>query len=1095
MRGGEGELRGDKMIEKIIEICARNRFMVFTVVLLVMLGGVYSIKHIPLDAVPDISDVQVIVYTPWEGRSPDLVEDQVTYPIVSALISAPKVRTVRGFSDFGFSYVYAIFEDGTDIYWARSRVLEYLQQITGKLPEGVNPTLGPDATGVGWVYTYALVDESGKHDLAYLRTLQDWYLRYSLASVEGVAEVASVGGFVKQYQINIDPIRMSAYGISIREVMERVRMSNADVEGRLLEFGGREYMVRGRGYIKSIEDIQKIVVGVRRGTPILLRDIAQVNLGPEIRRGIVEMDGRGEVVGGIVVMRFGENALNVIDRVKEKIKEISPGLPEGVKIITTYDRSELIRLSIENLKKTLLTEIIVVSLVIIVFLLHFRSAFVPIFALPIAVIAAFIPMYLLKLTSNIMSLGGIALSIGVLVDASIVMVENGYRHLSEGSEEDRKNSWSTIVRACQQVGRGIFFSLIIIIISFVPVFMLEAQEGRLFRPLAFTKTFAMAASSILAITLVPVLMTLFLKGKRLKPEAENPVSRFFRWFYEPVIHFVLRFKKTALFINFLIIPLSVLLMLRIGSEFMPPLYEGTIFYMPVTSPGISVTEAGRLLAIQDKILKSFPEVQTVFGKAGRAETSTDPAPFSMMETTVHLKPKEEWRKVRKDYSSLPEGLRPLAEKILGTHRTMTYEELVEEMDRKMQFPGLQNAWTMPIRARIDMLTTGIRTPVGIKISGPDLKTIEETGIHIEVILKDVPGTRSVYAERVAGGYFTDIKINREAIARYGLTVGEVQEVIQSALGGMNITRTIEGRERYPVNIRYPRELRDDIERIKRILVPVRGGSGMPTMAGSSSTVFHVPLGQLAEISHTIGPAMIRDEDAMLTGYVYVDVAGRDIGSYVEEAKRVIQEKLKLPTGYSLSWSGQYEFQLRAKERLKILMPIVFFIIFILLYMTFHSISESIILMVAVLYAMTGGVILQYLLGYNFSVAVWVGYIALYGIAVETGVVMIIYLHEALNKRLMGGEVTRQDIHEATVEGSVLRLRPKLMTVGTTLIGLVPIMWSSGVGADVMKPIAAPIIGGLLTSTIHVLIITPVIFAMVKERALKKGKLKATEMKI
>ncbi len=1084
------------MIERIIEISANNRFLVFAVVLLVILGGVYSIKHIPLDAVPDISDVQVIIYTTWEGRSPDLIEDQVTYPIVSALISAPKVRTVRGISDFGFSYVYVIFEDGTDIYWARSRVLEYLQQITGRLPEGANPTLGPDASGVGWVYTYALVDESGKHDLASLRTLQDWYLRYSLAGVEGVAEVASVGGFVKQYQINIDPNLISAYGISLREVMERVRMSNTDVEGRLLEFGGREYMVRGRGYIKSVLDIEKIVVGVRRGTPIFLRDIAQVSLGPEIRRGIVELDGKGEVVGGIVVMRFGENALTVIDRVKEKIKEISPGIPEGVKLVTTYDRSELIRLSILNLQKTLLTEILVVSLVIIVFLLHFRSAFVPILALPIAIIASFIPMYYLKLTSNIMSLGGIALSIGVIVDASIVMVENGYRHLSEGTEEDRKNSRSTVVRACQQVGRGIFFSLIIIIISFVPVFMLEAQEGRLFRPLAFTKTFVMAASSILAITLVPVLMTFFLKSRRLKPEVENPVSRFFRWLYEPVIHFVLRFKKTALLVNLLIIPLSVFLFFRIGSEFMPPLYEGTIFYMPVTSPGISVTEAGKLLAVQDRILKSFPEVHTVFGKAGRAETSTDPAPFSMMETTIHLKPREEWRKVKKDYSDLPEWLRPVAGKILGTHRTITYEELVGEMDRRMQFPGLQNAWTMPIRARIDMLTTGIRTPVGIKISGPDLKTIEETGIHIEVILKEVAGTRSVYAERAAGGYFTDIKIDREAIARYGLTVGEVQEVIQSALGGMNITRTIEGRERYPVNIRYPRELRDDLEKIKRILVPAKAGgsSGMGAPAGSSS-VFHVPLGQLAEISHTTGPAMIRDEDAMLTGYVYVDVSGRDIGGYVEEAKRVVREKLKLPTGYSLSWSGQYEFQVRAKERLKILMPIVFFIIFVLLYMTFRSISESIILMVAVLYAMTGGVVLQYLLGYNFSVAVWVGYIALYGIAVETGVVMIIYLHEALNKRLLKGEVTRQDLHEAAVEGSVLRLRPKLMTVGTTLIALVPIMWSSGVGADVMKPIAAPIIGGMITSTIHVLIITPVIFALVKERALKKGQLKAAALKI
>jgi len=1085
------------MIEKIIEICAKNRFLVFTVVLLLMLGGVYSMKNIPLDAIPDISDVQVIVYTPWEGRSPDLVEDQVTYPIVSALISAPKVKTVRGFSDFGFSYVYAIFEDGTDIYWARSRVLEYMQQITGRLPEGVNPVLGPDATGVGWVYTYALVDESGTHDLATLRTLQDWYLRYALASVEGVSEVASVGGFVKQYQINIDPNRMSVYGISIREVMERVKMSNNDVEGRLLEFGGREYMVRSRGYIKSVEDIQKIVVGNSRGTPLLLRDIAQVTLGPEIRRGIVELDGKGEVVGGIVVMRFGENALNVIERVKAKIEEITPGLPKGVKIIPTYDRSELIRLSIKNLQNTLLTEIIVVSLVIIIFLLHFRSAFVPIIALPIAVAVSFIPMYLLKITSNIMSLGGIALSIGVVVDASIVMVENGYRHLSEGTDEDRKNHFTTVVRACQQVGRGIFFALMIIIISFVPVFMLEAQEGRLFRPLAFTKTFAMAASSILAVTLVPVLMTIFLKGKRLKPEAENPVSRFFRRFYDPVIRWVLKYKKISLFINFLLIPLSIFLLFRIGSEFMPPLYEGTIFYMPITSPGISVTEAGRLLAIQDRILRSFPEVHTVFGKAGRAETSTDPAPFSMMETTVHLKPKDQWRKVEKDYSSLPEWLRPLAKKIFGAFRMRTYEELVEEMDKKIQFPGLQNAWTMPIRARIDMLSTGIRTPVGIKISGPDLKTIEELGIHIEMILKEVGGTRSAYAERVAGGYFADIKINRDAIARYGLTVGEVQEVIQTALGGMNITRTIEGRERYPVNIRYLRELRDDIGKVKRILVPIRVGasSGMQQTGSSGPSVAHIPLAQLADIIITTGPAMIRDEDAMLTGYVFIDVAGRDIGGYVEEAKKVVRGKLKLPPGYSLSWSGQYEFQLRAKERLKILLPIVFFVIFILLYMTFHSVSESIILMIAVVYAMTGGVILQYLLGYNFSVAVWVGYIALYGLAVETGVVMIIYLHEALNKRLTKGEVTQKDIHEATLEGSVLRLRPKLMTVGTTLIGLVPIMWSSGVGADVMKPIAAPIIGGLLTSTIHVLIITPVIFALVKERQLKKGKLKAAEIKI
>lgn len=1085
------------MIERIIEICARNRFLVFVTVLLLTLGGIYAIRFIPLDAIPDISDVQVIVYTYWEGRSPDLIEDQVTYPIVSALISAPKVRTVRGFSDFGFSYVYVIFEDGTDIYWARSRVLEYMQQITGRLPEGVNPALGPDATGVGWVYTYALVDESGKYDLAYLRTLQDWYLRYTLASVEGVSEVASVGGFVKQYQVNIDPNRMFAYGISIREVMERIKMSNNDVEGRLLEWGGREYMVRGLGYIKSVQDIERIAVGNSRGTPVLLRDIAQVTLGPEIRRGIVELNGQGEVVGGIVVMRFSENALNVIERIKAKIEEIRSGLPAGIKIVPTYDRSELIRLSIENLQRTLLTEIIVVSLVIIVFLLHFRSAFVPIFALPLAVVLSFIPMYFLRITSNIMSLGGIALSIGVLVDASIVMVENGYRHLSEGTENDRRECARTIVRACQQVGRGIFFALVIIIISFIPIFMLEAQEGRLFRPLAFTKTFAMAASSILAITLVPVLMTIFLRGKKLRPESENPVSRFFRSVYEPIIRWALRYKKTSLLINMLLIPLGIVLLVRIGSEFMPPLYEGTIFYMPVTSPGISVTEAAKLLAVQDRILKSFPEVQTVFGKAGRADTSTDPAPFSMMETTVHLKPRRQWRQVRRDYASWPEWLRPFFVKIFGSSRPLSYEELVEEMDRKMQFPGLQNAWTMPIRARIDMLSTGIRTPVGLKISGPDLNRIEELGIQAEAILKDVPGTRSAYAERVGGGYFVDIKVRRDAIARYGLVVAEIQEVIQSAIGGMNVTRTIEGRERYPVNVRYPRELRDDVEKLKRILIPVRSGgtTRMAGMAVSRPSILHLPLAELADIRLTTGPAMIRDEDAVLTGYVFVDVTGRDIGGYVKEAKKAIEDRLKLPPGYFLSWSGQYEFQLRARQRLMVLLPIVFFVIFILLYMTFHSISESIILMIAVLYAMTGGIFLQYILGYNFSVAVWVGYIALYGIAVETGVVMIIYLHEALNKRLAKGEVTLLDIHEATLEGSVLRLRPKLMTVGTTLIGLLPIMWSAGVGADVMKPIAAPIIGGLITSTIHVLIITPVIFALVKERAFKKGKRRAAELKI
>jgi Cu(I)/Ag(I) efflux system membrane protein CusA/SilA len=1078
------------MIEKIIESCARNRFLVFIIVALLMLGGIFALKRVPLDAIPDISDVQVIVYTPWEGRSPDLVEDQVTYPIVTSLISAPKVKTVRGFSDFGFSYVYAIFEEGTDIYWARSRVLEYMQQIGGKLPEGVTPVLGPDATGVGWVYEYALVDESGKYDLAQLRSLQDWYLRYALAGVDGVAEVASIGGFVKQYQVNVDPNRLFAYRISLKDVMESIKMNNNDVEGRILEFSGREYMVRGRGYIQSLDDFRKMAVGVNeKGTPILLSDIATITLGPDIRRGIVELNGKGEVVGGIVVMRYGENALKVIDSVKKKIREIMPGLPPGVKIVPTYDRSELIQHSIQNLQRTLIEEMIVVSLVIIIFLLHFRSALVPIFALPIAVVASFIPMYYLKISSNIMSLGGIALAIGVLVDASIVMVENAYRHLSEGTEQEKEDSTGTVIRSAKQVGRAIFFTLIIIIVSFIPVFLLEAQEGRMFRPLAFTKTFAMLASSILAITLVPVLMTLFIKGKSLKPESENPVSRFFIRLYTPFITFALKYRWTALIINFAVVPLVIPLLikvpflerLKIGSEFMPTLYEEAIFYMPVTNPGLSVTEAGKLLQVQDKILRSFPEVKNVFGKAGRAETSTDPAPFSMMETVVELKPKKEWRtvKIQRDY--LPRWLQTPVQAVFGSVRHITFDELVSEMDRKMQFPGMQNAWTMPIRSRIDMLTTGIRTPVGIKIFGGNLDTIQEIGQHIEMILKDLPGTRSVYAERVSGGYFTDIRIKREEVARYGLMVQEVEDVIQTAIGGMNISRTIEGRERYPINVRYLREFRDDVDALRRILVPTPGGA-------------QVPLGQLADIYLTTGPAMIRDEDAMLTGYVFVDVSGRDIGGYVDAAKEAISKNLNLPTGYSLSWSGQYEFQLRAKERLKILLPIVFFVIFVLLYLTFHSAAEASIVMLSVIYAMTGGLILQYILGYNFSVAVWVGYIALYGVAVQTGVVMVIYLHEALDKRLHQGPVTHQDIQEATLEGSVLRLRPKLMTVSVVMAGLLPIMWSSGIGSDVMKPIAAPIIGGMITSTIHVLIITPVIFALMKDRALKRGKLKVSEMK-
>jgi len=1047
------------MIGRLIDWCARNRFLVFTGTAVLTVWGIWAAAATPLDAVPDISDVQVIVSTEWMGRSPDLIEDQVTYPIVTALLSAPKVRTVRGFTDFGVSYVYVIFEDGTDIYWARSRVVEYLQGIRGKLPDGTNPTIGPDATGVGWVFQYAVVDDTGQHTLPELRSVQDWFLRYGLASVDGVAEVASIGGFVKQYQVNLDPVRLANYDMSVKDVVDAIRASNNDVEGRLLEFSGREYMVRGRGYLKSIADIQKVSLGVdRRGTPVRIADVADVRLGPDLRRGVAELDGRGEVVGGIVVMRFGENALRVIDRVKARLRELEPSLPPGVRIVPTYDRSTLIQQSIGTLRRTLIEEAIVVSIVIFIFLFHIQSALVPILALPVAVAASFIPMYYLNVTSNIMSLGGLALAIGVLVDAAIVMVENAYRHLTDSERpvtyEDQPRA---IVAAARQVARPIFFSLAIIIVSFVPVFLLEAQEGRMFRPLAFTKTSAMVFASLLSITLVPVLMTLFIRGRRLRQERVNPVSRLFGRIYEPILRFALRWKWAALVINFAVIPLTIPLALALGSEFMPPLYEGSLLYMPTAPPGLSVTEATRLLQVQDKQLRQVPEVERVFGTVGRGTTATDNSPMGMVNTTVLLKPRDQWRP----------GL--------------TFEALQAEMDDRLQFPGVPNVWTQPIRNRLDMLSTGIKTPVGIKVLGPDLSVIQEIGREIEGTLRQVSGTRSVYAERVAQGYFTDIEIDRDAIARYGLRIEDVQEVISSALGGENITQTVEGRERYPVNVRYAPDFRQDIASVERALVKAPNGA-------------HVTLGQLAHITLTPGPAMIRDEDAQLAGYVYVDTATSDIGGYVAQARAAVERSVKLPAGYSLQWTGQYEFQVRARERLRILIPIVFFVIFILLYITFHSAPEATIVMLSVVYAMTGGVILQWLLGYNFSVAVWVGYIALYGVAVQTGVVMVVYLHEALNTRLeAGGTLTASDVLQATIDGSVLRLRPKLMTVSVVMASLVPILWSTGVGSDVMKPIAAPIIGGMITSTIHVLIITPVIFYIMKMRALRKGSLRPSAM--
>ena len=1049
------------MIGRVIDWCAGNRFLVFTGTLVVTVWGIWAMTATPVDAVPDISDVQVIVSTEWMGRSPDLIEDQITYPIVSALISTPNVKSVRGFTDFGISYVYVIFQDGTDMYWARSRVVEYLQGIRGQLPDGVSPVIGPDATGVGWVFEYALVDETGRQSLAQLRTFQDWYLRYWLASVPGVAEVASIGGFVQQYQVNLDPTRLAAYDVGVKDVVQAIKASNNDVEGRLLEFAGREYMVRGRGYLKSVADIEQISLGADpRGTPLKVGDVAQVRLGPDIRRGVAELDGTGEVVGGIIVMRFGENALGVIDRVKAKLIEVQGAMPPGVTIVPTYDRSWLINESINNLRRTLIEEAVVVSLVIIIFLFHFRSALIPILALPIAVAASFIPMYHLGVTSNIMSLGGIALAIGVLVDAAIVMVDNAYRHLSEPGDEGRVapgDQPRVVIGAAKQVGRAIFFSLAIIIVSFAPVFLLEAQEGRMFRPLAFTKTFAMTAATVLSITLVPVLMVIFVRGKHLKPESKNPVSRFFTALYEPVLRAALRWKWAALIINFAVVPLTIPLVFTIGSEFMPPLYEGSMLYMPTSPPGLSITESTRLLQVQDRLLRQFPEVERVFGTVGRGTSSTDNSPMGMVNTTVTLKPREQWRP----------GL--------------TLEQLQSEMDAALQFPGFPNVWTQPIRNRLDMLLTGIKTPVGIKIFGPDLDVIQRIGQEIEQTLQRVEDTRSVYAERVTQGFFTDIQIDRAAIARHGLTIEDVQDVIQSALGGENITRTIEGRERYPVNVRYERDFRESIPDLERVLVKSPMGA-------------QIPLGQLAQITLTTGPAMIRDENAQLAGYVYIDTGTRDIGGYVERARQAIATSVKLPPGYTLLWTGQYEFQVRARERLQILIPIVFFLIFMLLYMTFHSVSEATIVMLSVVYAMTGGIILQWLLGYNFSVAVWVGYIALYGVAVQTGVVMVVYLHEALDTRLQrAGEITPQDIWDATMSGSVLRLRPKLMTVTVVMASLVPIMWSSGVGSDVMKPIAAPIIGGMITSTIHVLVITPVIFYIMKLRALRKGRLKVSGM--
>ena len=1040
------------MIARIIAWCARNPFLVFMASILLVVAGAWSMRRIPLDALPDISDVQVIIHTPWPGEPPNVIEDQVTYPIVSTLLSAPKVKNVRAQTMFGDSYVFVVFEDGTDLYWARSRVTEYLQQIAGKLPQDAHPAIGPDATGAGWVFEYALVDPSHTHSLADLRALQDWYLRYQLETVPGVAEVASIGGFVRQYQVNLDPAKLFSYGISASMVTDRVRQSTNEVGGDVLEMNGAEYMVRGLGHFKSLADLENVPVATKNGTPVLVKDLGTVSFGPDVRRGAVDWQGQGETVGGIIVMRDGMNALDVINAVKSRFKEIAPSLPPGVQIVNAYDRSWLIDESIHTLKRDLLIEALIVSVVSIAFLFHFRSALVPILTLPIAVLAAFIPMYFLRVSSNIMSLGGLALAIGVLIDAAIVMVENGYRHLAERSDEpDGLERQRLLIGAAQQVGPALFYSLIIIVVSFLPVFLLEAQEGRMFRPLAWTKTSALVFSSLLSITLVPALMPLCLRGK-LRPESQNPAARFTQAIYLPVLRWSLRHWKTVLALNLAFLAATVPLYFKLGSQFMPALYEGSALYMPNALPGISITQAAALMQEQDRIIRSFPEVATVFGAVGRSDSATDNAPLDMYDTTIMLKPRQQWRP------------------------GVTYEKLIQEMDEKLQFPGLTNSWTMPVQNRLDMELTGIKTPIGIKIQGPDLARIEEIGANMQNALSAMPETSSAFAERVSQGFYLNVDVDRSTAARYGLTVADVQRVIASEIGGADVTENIEGRERFPVAVRYERAFRDTPGELTQALIATPTGE-------------QIPMSQVARVSYSRGPAMIRDEDGALTGYVYLNLKTKNYGGYVNRAERLIHDKVVLPPGYTWRWAGEYEFEMRAKQRLTLILPIVFFVIFLLLYMVFKSVLEAAVLIFPTLYAMSGGLLLQWLLGYNFSVAVWVGYIALFGIAVETGVVMVVYLHEAYQNRLAEGRLrSADDVEQAVIDGAVQRLRPKLMTVTAVILSLAPILWETGIGSDVMKPIAAPIVGGMITSTVHVLILVPVFFLLMKRHRMSSSPL-------
>ncbi len=1037
------------MIQNIIDASLRDKFLVLIATLLVVVAGVFAVKNTPLDAIPDLSDVQVIVFTEYPGQAPQVVEDQVTYPLTTAMLSVPNAKVVRGYSFFGFSFVYIIFEDGTDMYWARSRVLEYLNYVSSRLPDGLSPSLGPDATGVGWIYEYALVDRSGKHDLAQLRSIQDWYLRYPLQTVQGVSEVASVGGYVKQYQVEVDPNALLAYNIPLAKVKRAIQRSNNDVGGKLIEMAETEYMVRSRGYIQSIADLEVIPVGVdANGTPIRLMDVANIHLGPELRRGVAELNGEGEVAGGVVIMRFGENALATIERVREKLEELKPGLPEGVEIVPVYDRGDLIERAVDNLVEKLIEESIVVGLICVLFLLHARSALVAVITLPIGILMAFIVMKWQGINANIMSLGGIAIAIGAMVDGAIVMIENSHKHLEQagnrkGRELTLDERWEAVASASREVGPALFFSLLIITVSFLPVFTLQAQEGRLFAPLAFTKTYAMAASAILAITLVPVLMGFFIRGKIL-PEAKNPVNRLLHAIHAPSLKKAIRWRWSTLTVAAMLLLATAYPVSQLGSEFMPPLDEGDILYMPTTYPGLSITKAKEILQQTDKILYSFPEVQQVFGKVGRAETATDPAPLAMIETTVRLKPRSEW---------------PNPDK--------TTKQLMNEMDAAIKFPGLANSWTMPIKTRIDMLSTGIKTPIGVKVSGPDLSVLEKVAGDIEHALKTMPDTLSAFGDKAAGGYYLDFDIDRIAASRYGLTVGDVQDIIQSAIGGMNITQTVEGLERYPINLRYPRELRDNIEQLKRVLIPTPTGT-------------QIPLALVAELNFRRGPPVIKSENSRPNAWVYVDIKTSDIGGYVAKAKEVVKAQVKIPAGYTLVWSGQFEYMERAAERLRIVVPVTLLIIFLLLFFNFRNITEPLVVMLSIPFSLIGGFWLVYWLGFNMSVAVAVGFIALAGVAAEIGILVMTFIdHEiARRRRDKGSQLSGAEIMNAVYTGTAERVRPIVMTATAIIAGLLPIMWDSGTGSGVMQRIAAPMVGGMATVTILSLLVLPVIYGLV-----------------